>query len=46
MQATQPKSIDCTAVLYMSYELGWTWWKLGFSVGLGQKPLLRPCVGG
>jgi transposase len=25
----------------MSYELGWTSWKLGFSVGLGQKPRCR-----
>ena len=25
----------------MSYELGWTSWKLAFSVGLGQKPRYR-----
>lgn len=41
MKATRQESIPCTAVLYMAYELGWTSWKLGFSVGPGQKPRYR-----
>ena len=28
-------------VLYMAFELGWTSWKLAFTVGAGQKPRLR-----
>ncbi|HEY2293293.1 MAG TPA: IS110 family transposase [Thermoanaerobaculia bacterium] len=32
--ATQP-------VLYLAFELGWTSWKLAFTVGAGQKPRLR-----
>jgi transposase len=29
------------AVLHLAFELGWTQWKLAFTVGLGQKPRLR-----
>jgi transposase len=29
------------AVLYLAFELGWTHWKLAFTVGHGQKPRLR-----
>jgi transposase len=29
-------------VLYLAFELGWTSWKLAFTVGAGQKPRLRP----
>jgi hypothetical protein len=29
------------AVLHLAFELGWTHWKLAFTVGLGQKPRLR-----
>jgi hypothetical protein len=25
-------------VLYLAFELGWNSWKLGFTVGAGQKP--------
>ncbi len=36
---------DCTTatarVLSMSLDLGWSSWKLAFTVGLGQKPRLR-----
>ena len=28
-------------VLYLAFELGWTHWKLAFTVGHGQKPRLR-----
>jgi transposase len=28
-------------VLYLAFELGWTTWKLAFTVGLGQKARLR-----
>jgi transposase len=28
-------------VLYLAFELGWTSWKLAFTVGAGQKPRLR-----
>ena len=41
MKATQDESTGSTAVLYMAYELDWRSWKLGFSVGLGQKPRYR-----
>jgi transposase len=30
-----------TPVLYVAFELGWTSWKLAFTVGAGQKPRLR-----
>jgi transposase len=29
------------APLYLAFELGWSQWKLGFSVGLGQRPRER-----
>jgi transposase len=41
MRATHNESTASTPVLYMACELGWTSWKLGFSVGLGQKPRCR-----
>ena len=28
-------------VLYLAFELGWTSWKLAFTIGSGQKPRLR-----
>jgi hypothetical protein len=28
-------------VLYLSFELGWSQWKLAFTVGFGQRPRLR-----
>jgi transposase len=28
-------------VLYLAFELGWTTWKLAFTVGLGQQPRIR-----
>jgi hypothetical protein len=28
-------------VLYLAFELGWTSWKLAFTVGAGQKPRIR-----
>jgi hypothetical protein len=28
-------------VLHLAFELGWTSWKLDFTVGAGQKPRLR-----
>src|SRR5262249_10430063 len=30
-----------TPVLYLALELGWTTWKLAFTIGMGQKPRLR-----
>ncbi len=41
MQATRSDSTLVAKPLYMSFELGWTSWKLAFSVGLGQKPRCR-----
>jgi hypothetical protein len=41
MKATQTDSTGGAAVLYMAYDLGWTSWKLGFSVGLGHRPRCR-----
>src|ERR1700722_6955507 len=28
-------------VLYLAFELGWTTWKLAFTIGAGQKPRIR-----
>ena len=28
-------------VLYLAFELGWTSWKLAFTIGAGRKPRLR-----
>jgi hypothetical protein len=43
MSATH--AIDSTTtsapVLYVAFELGWTSWKLAFTVGMAQKPRLR-----
>ncbi|MEW6716864.1 MAG: hypothetical protein AB1345_05095 [Chloroflexota bacterium] len=30
--------------LYMAFELGQTQWKLGFTIGFGQRPRLRTIV--
>jgi transposase len=38
--ATDPTTTD-VPVLYLALELGWTYWKLAFTVGAGQKPRLR-----
>lgn len=32
---------EYSEVLYVSFELGWSEWKLAFTVGLGQKPRLK-----
>src|SRR5262245_5129545 len=32
---------NASPVLYVAFELGWTTWKLAFTVGLGQKARLR-----
>src|SRR5437879_6986006 len=29
------------AVLHLAFELGWTHWKLAFTIGYGQKPRQR-----
>ena len=34
-------SLATAPVLYFSLELGWTTWKLAFTIGLGQKPRLK-----
>jgi transposase len=43
MSATH--AIDSTTtsapILYVAFELGWTSWKLAFTVGMAQKPRLR-----
>ena len=45
MNATHPNHFTQTAsVLYMALELGETKWKLGFTVGMAQKPRLREIV--
>ena len=38
---TTDSSIPRASVLYMAFELGWTNWKLAFTVGAGQKPRIR-----
>ena len=30
-----------TPCLYLAFELGWSEWKLAFTIGAGQKPRLR-----
>ncbi len=30
-----------SGTLFVAFELGWTEWKLAFTVGLGQKPTVR-----
>jgi transposase len=37
---TDPTAVTAP-VLYLAFELGWTSWKLAFTVGAGQKPRLR-----
>jgi transposase len=37
---------DSGAVLYLAFELGNSSWKLGFSIGLGQKPRKRTIAAG
>jgi transposase len=37
---TDPTTVTAP-VLYLAFELGWTSWKLAFTVGAGQKPRLR-----
>lgn len=32
---------EYSKTLYLSFELGWTEWKLAFTTGLGQKPRLK-----
>jgi transposase len=37
----QDSTSPTAPALYFSLELGWTTWKLAFTIGLGQKPRLR-----
>lgn len=43
MSATH--AVHCTQtacpVLYVAFELGWTSWKMAFTVGAGQPPRIR-----
>jgi transposase len=39
---TTDSTTPSAPVLYMAFELGWTNWKLAFTVGAGQKPRIRP----
>lgn len=41
MSVTQAQFTTTTPVLYVSFELGWSEWKLAFSTGLAQAPRLR-----
>jgi transposase len=44
MDTTTTRENEYTArqnVLYLAFELGWSQWKLGFSIGLGQRPRER-----
>src|SRR5262245_1321009 len=34
-------TVGASPVLYLAFELGWTTWKLAFTIGLGQKLRLR-----
>jgi len=40
-EATHRTEYTIEAVLHLAFELGEKTWKLGFSIGLGQKPRLR-----
>jgi transposase len=35
------QTITATAVLHLAFELGWSEWKLAFTIGHGQAPRLR-----
>jgi len=40
-KTTQQQFIEKSSVLYLSFELSSKKWKLGFSIGLGQKTRIR-----
>lgn len=40
-ETTQPQFIETSTVLYLAFELSNKKWKLGFSIGLGQKVRIR-----
>jgi transposase len=41
-----PDSTESTGCLLLAFEMGQRSWKLGFSVGLGQRPRVRQIVAG
>lgn len=45
-ETTQQQSIELSSVLYLAFELSSKNWKLGFSIGLGQKPRIRTIAAG
>ncbi len=45
-ETTQLHSIELTLVLYLAFELSSKIWKLGFSIGFGQKPRIRAIEAG
>jgi transposase len=38
---TTDSTTPSTPVLYLAFELGWTTWKLAFTIGAGQPPRIR-----
>jgi transposase len=38
---TTDSTTAAAPVLYLAFELGWTSWKLAFTIGAGQKPRIR-----
>ncbi len=45
-KTTQEHSIETSSVLYLAFELSNKKWKLGFSIGLGQKVRIRTMEAG
>jgi len=40
-KTTQQQFTETSSILYLAFDLGSKKWKLGFSIGLGQKPRIR-----
>ena len=45
-QTTQQHFTELTSVLYLAFELSSKSWKLGFTIGFGQKPRIRTIAAG
>ncbi len=45
-EATQQQCTETSSVLYLAFELSSKTWKLGFSIGLGQKARIRTIESG
>jgi len=45
-KTTQQHFTESVSVLYLAFELSGRSWKLGFTIGLGQKPRIRTIEAG